>query len=70
MTTTAPPPLTVRELRSRPTLRPDEAFAVLGLRPSTGYTRLADGTIPARRIGKRWIISGPRLADFIEGKSS
>lgn len=62
--------LTVDQLRTRTTVSTCEAFAALGIGHSIGYARLADGTIPARRIGKRWIISGPRLADFIEGKSS
>lgn len=38
-----------------------ETARVLGLSVNTTYAYLADGTIPGRRVGRRWIVSRVRL---------
>jgi excisionase family DNA binding protein len=38
-----------------------ETARVLGLSVNTTYAYLADGTIPGRRVGRRWIVSRARL---------
>ena len=38
-----------------------EAARYLGLSVNTTYVYLADGTIPGRRVGRRWIVSRARL---------
>lgn len=38
-----------------------ETARALGLSVNTTYAYLADGTIPGRRVGRRWIVSRARL---------
>jgi len=38
-----------------------ETARLLGLSVNTTYAYLADGTIPGRRVGRRWIIPRARL---------
>lgn len=44
-----------------------ETAQLLGLSVNTTYGHLADGTIPARRLGRRWIISRARLDAWLAG---
>jgi excisionase family DNA binding protein len=42
-----------------------ETARILGLSINTTYAYLADGTIPGRRVGRRWIIPRARLDDWL-----
>jgi excisionase family DNA binding protein len=44
-----------------------ETARVLGLSVNTTYAYLADGTIPGRRVGRRWIVSRARLDAWLAG---
>lgn len=44
-----------------------ETARVLGLSVNTTYAYLADGTIPGRRVGRRWIVSRSRLDAWLAG---
>jgi excisionase family DNA binding protein len=43
----------------------EEAADFLGLSLGSTYTYLRNGTIPARRAGKRWLISRRALAEWL-----
>jgi len=45
-----------------------DAAQLLGLSINTTYTYLADGTIPGRRVGRRWIVSRARLHAWLAGE--
>jgi excisionase family DNA binding protein len=38
---------------------------LLGRSVDTTYVYLADGTIPAKRVGRRWIVSRARLDTWL-----
>ncbi len=44
-----------------------ETARVLGLSVNTTYAYLADGTIPGRRVGRRWIVSRARIDAWLAG---
>jgi excisionase family DNA binding protein len=44
-----------------------ETARLLGLSVNTTYVYLADGTIPGRRVGRRWLISRTRLDAWLAG---
>lgn len=48
----------------------DETATLLGLSRNTAFARVRDGTIPAIRCGRRWLIPRKRLEDFLEGEGS
>jgi excisionase family DNA binding protein len=41
----------------------------LSLSLNTTYAYLADGTIPGRRVGRRWIISRARIEAWLEANT-
>ncbi len=47
-----------------------ETAQLLGLSVNSTYAHLADGTIPARRLGRRWIISRTRLDSWLAGSAA
>lgn len=47
-----------------------ETAAMLGLSENTVYVHLADGSIPATRVGRRWIISAARLRAWLRDPES
>lgn len=55
----------------RPAEPPDDVLTVaetalaLRLSVNTVYAYLADGTIPGKRVGRRWIISAARLEAWL-----
>jgi excisionase family DNA binding protein len=51
----------------RLTYTADEIAHVLGLSRGLVYEYLRDGTIPAERVGRRWIISRRRLHAWLDG---
>lgn len=44
----------------------EEAAAALGISRSLAYNMVRAGKIPARRLGKRWLISSKALDRFLE----
>ena len=44
-----------------------EVAALLGLHLGGVYELLRDGTIPAERLGRRWIISRVRFHSWLDG---
>jgi excisionase family DNA binding protein len=47
-----------------------EAAAALSLSKGTIWNRIADGTLPARRIGSRTVIPASSLHALIEGEAA
>lgn len=58
---TAPDP---RSLSSRLTLKVPEAAALLGIDDSA-YRAVANGDIPALRVGRRWLVPVGRLLELL-----
>lgn len=48
-------------------LRVDEAARLLGVAVSTAYAACRRGELPARRIGRRWVVPGAALRRWLEG---
>jgi excisionase family DNA binding protein len=46
-----------------------EAARYLGLSVNTTYAHLANGTIPGRRVGRRWLVSRAGLDAWLGGAS-
>jgi excisionase family DNA binding protein len=44
----------------------EEAAELLGVARSTAYELVRDGTIPARRLGGRWVISRARFHAWLD----
>lgn len=53
---------------ARLTYTVDEVAQVLSLSRGITYASLRDGTIPAERVGKRWVISRRRLHAWLDGQ--
>ncbi len=45
----------------------DEVARLLSLSRAATYALLRDGTIPAERVGARWVISRRRLHAWLDG---
>ncbi|WP_446667063.1 helix-turn-helix domain-containing protein [Flexivirga sp. B27] len=60
-----PAALTRADLDARVTITPDEAFATVGVGRTAGYALLRDGTIPSRRLGKRYVIPAQAFSRFL-----
>ena len=45
----------------------DEVALLLNLSRGITYASLRDGTIPAERVGRRWVISRRRLHAWLDG---
>jgi hypothetical protein len=56
-----PQPLTLDELRSRPTVTVPQAGMVLGLGKDAAYECARRGDIPTIRLGRRVVVPTPRL---------
>ncbi len=52
---------------TRLTYTVEEVAELLSLSRGTTYASLRDGTIPAERVGKRWVISRRRLHAWLDG---
>jgi excisionase family DNA binding protein len=51
------------------TLSVDEVAKELGLSRNTAFSRVRDGTIPAVKCGRRWLIPRKRLQDYLNGEA-
>jgi excisionase family DNA binding protein len=49
----------------RRVLRIEEAAALLGIAVSSAYRAARRGELPARRIGRRWVVPGTALARWL-----
>ncbi len=47
----------------------EEVAQLLSLSRGITYASLRDGTIPAERVGRRWVISRRRLHAWLDGLS-
>ncbi|MGQ0845688.1 MAG: helix-turn-helix domain-containing protein [Sporichthyaceae bacterium] len=45
----------------------DEVAAILGIARCVAYACVRDGSIPARRIGRRWVISRVAFHAWLDG---
>jgi excisionase family DNA binding protein len=52
---------------ARLTYTVDEVAHLLNLSRGITYASLRDGTIPAERVGRRWVISRRRLHAWLDG---
>ena len=52
---------------ARLTYTVEEVAQLLNLSRGITYASLRDGTIPAERIGRRWVISRRRLHAWLDG---
>ena len=52
-----------------PTLTPNQVGEVVHSHPNTIRAQCANGTMPAARIGDRWVIPAPALATILEGRA-
>lgn len=54
---------------ARLTYTVDELAELLNLSRGLTYASLRDGTIPAERVGKRWVISRRRVHAWLDGQA-
>jgi len=52
---------------ARLTYTVEEVAELLDLSRGSTYASLRDGTIPAERVGRRWVISRRRLHAWLDG---
>lgn len=45
----------------------DEAAGLLGVSRGVAYEQVRTGAIPARRLGKRWVVPKGQLHEWLEG---
>lgn len=48
----------------------DEVAQLLRLSRGAAYERVRDGSIPAERVGRRWLIPRQRFHAWLEGKEA
>jgi excisionase family DNA binding protein len=60
------PPATVLPFQPRAVYTVQELAEFLALSLTSTYTALRDGTIPARKVGARWIISRRRIDAWLD----
>ncbi len=60
-TTTTTPPMTLDEIRNRPSLTVEDAGRVLGLGRVAAYKAVKSGAIPSIRIGRRICVPTPKF---------
>jgi excisionase family DNA binding protein len=53
---------------ARLTYTVDELAELLALSRGLTYASLRDGTIPAERVGRRWVISRRRVQAWLDGQ--
>ena len=51
-------------------LTPEEVAQLLGLHPNSIYTMLKNGSLPAIKAGRRWLISKKRFEAWLDGDES
>ena len=54
-------------MAQRQTYTVDEVAEVLGVSRGVAYDQVREGTIPALRLGKRWVIPVARFDDWLSG---
>lgn len=54
-------------MAERLTYTVDEAAQVLGVSRGVAYDQVRSGEIPARRLGKRWVIPKSQLHAWLNG---
>ena len=59
---------TVISSTDRQTLYPEEVAPVLGIHPNSVYIMLKDGSLPAVKAGRRWLISKRRFGAWLDGE--
>jgi excisionase family DNA binding protein len=67
MTTARQPKATTTAQVVQLTYTVDEVAQLLNLSRGITYASLRDGTIPAERVGRRWVISRRRLHAWLDG---
>ena len=67
MTTNTVKPMTVTELRERPTVSVPQAGAALGYGPDAAYRQARAGIIPTIQIGRRRRVPTAALIAMLEG---
>jgi excisionase family DNA binding protein len=48
----------------------DEVAVLLGVARSVAYEAVRNGTIPATRVGRRWLIPRRRFHEWLDGRST
>jgi excisionase family DNA binding protein len=48
----------------------DEAAVLLGVARSVAYEGVRNGTIPATRVGRRWLIPRRRFHEWLDGRGT
>lgn len=46
----------------------DEVAVLLGIARSVAYEAVRNGSIPAARIGRRWLVPRKRFHDWLDGR--
>ena len=54
----------------RRTYTPEEVARLLGLHLNSVYSMLKNGSLPAVRAGRRWLISKRRFEAWLDGEGS
>lgn len=60
--------MTIEELKSRCTVRVEEAAELLGISRGSAFEAVRQGTIPALRIGRRIVVPAPALLALLLGQ--
>ena len=61
------PEVTVMSSTDRQTYYPEDVARMLGVHTNSVYTMLKDGTLPAVKAGRRWLISRRRFDAWLTG---
>ncbi len=58
----------VTSFTNRLALTPEEVARLLGLHPNSVYAMLKNGTLPAVKAGRKWLISKRRFDTWLDGE--
>ena len=61
-----PDPVSINDLPNLEIYTVPQVAHMLNMTPGTVYQLLRNGTIPARRLGRRWLISRRRFHDWLD----
>lgn len=60
-------PISVKDLPGPEIYTVAQVARMLSISVGTAYQLLRDGVIPARRLGRRWVISRKRFHEWLDG---
>jgi len=62
--------MNLSHLKDRATISVSDAAALLGISRNSAYEAARTGQLPARRLGRRWLVPVPALLRMLESEDA